>query len=97
MKTSEILGRMLPQYGVNCMVHKNVVEKFKHGRKTLDYEERSDRASISRKDDSCAEERKQITVSVISWNVGSSYGSPFAILTMTAADTESVTDCYQDS
>jgi hypothetical protein len=66
MKTSEILGRMLPQYGVNTMVHKNVVEKFKHGRKTLDYEERSDRASISRKDDSCAEERKQITVSVIS-------------------------------
>jgi hypothetical protein len=65
MKTSEILGRMLGQYGENCMVQKNVVEKFKHGRKTLAYEERSDGASTSRKDDRCAEERKQITVSEI--------------------------------
>ena len=40
MKTSEILGRMLAQYGENCMVQKYVVEKFKHGKKTLDYEEK---------------------------------------------------------
>jgi hypothetical protein len=65
MKTSEILGRRLGQYDENCMAQKNVVEKFKHGRNTLDYEERSDGVSISRKDDRCAEERKQITVSEI--------------------------------
>ena len=33
------------------------------GVKVLGYEERSDGVSISRKDDRCAEERKQITVS----------------------------------
>ena len=33
---------MLAQYGENCMVQKDVVEKFKHGRKSLVYEERSD-------------------------------------------------------
>jgi hypothetical protein len=65
MKTSGMLGRMLAQYGENCMVQKNAVEKFKHGRKSLDYEERSDGASISRKDDRCPEERKQITLSEI--------------------------------
>ena len=44
------------------MVQKNIVEKFKHRRKTFDYEERSGGASISRKDDRCAGERNQITL-----------------------------------
>jgi len=73
------------------MLQKNVVEKFKHGREILDYEERSDGPSISLKDERCDEERKQITVGEFPCNVGFSHGSAFAILTMTVADTKSVT------
>jgi hypothetical protein len=42
IKTSEIYGRMLAQYGKNCMAQKNLyewVDRFKHGRTTFDDEE----------------------------------------------------------